>query len=630
MTAGDNMGKIVFFAPQPNIADLANKVSAEFPDVVDEICYIRSSDSIIAETKKKAAAGADIIIARGLQALMIQAQCDVSLVTLSMTAQEVAVLVDRAKKLCPGKERPVIALIGAVNFFPDLSKFNDLFGVELREYLYHDYSDWRYKTAREAIDDGADAVIGGLQDLHLSHERGVPAIYAGSTEESIRIAFSTAATVRKALDLQKKYDSNIEALMRGAFSGFILFGESGAALRCNGSAGLVLGMHTDRIIGSNVSDLIPGLDIELFRRVLSENDSGTQFVTLRNHSFAIMMRRIILDGEYGVLVSFKDTDKDLSRTNSDYARGRISFSIIRTSAPAMKRAIKQGYGFSRSASPLLICAEAGTPVLKFSQCVHYASEPARYGKFVPVDAMMWATPQEQERCLLGSGSQTGENTGAAWEAANGTLFINGIEYLHPSLQLKMLFLSQYHSLPLIDGGESAHLDIRLIVRSYMPLSELINSGKIMPELMFRLAAMAIEYPPLRDTRDDIPDLAAEILQRKCTQLGRYTELTPEALDVIKSYSWPGNHAQLESFIERLAISAGKSSIGPEQVSTLIRLMHTPDSEGGSRPISSGAAGEIIEALSKHGGNRQAAARELGISTTTLWRRMKEFGISPTF
>ena len=59
-------------------------------------------------------------------------------------------------------------------------------------------------------------------------------------------------------------------------------------------------------------------------------------------------------------------------------------------------------------------------------------------------------------------------------------------------------------------------------------------------------------------------------------------------------------------------------------------MHTPDSEGGSRPISSGAAGEIIEALSKHGGNRQAAARELGISTTTLWRRMKEFGISPTF
>ena len=169
------MGKIVFFAPQPNIADLANKVSAEFPDVVDEICYIRSSDSIIAETKKKAAAGADIIIARGLQALMIQAQCDVSLVTLSMTAQEVAVLVDRAKKLCPGKERPVIALIGAVNFFPDLSKFNDLFGVELREYLYHDYSDWRYKTAREAIDDGADAVIGGLQDLHLSHERGVPA-----------------------------------------------------------------------------------------------------------------------------------------------------------------------------------------------------------------------------------------------------------------------------------------------------------------------------------------------------------------------------------------------------------------------------------------------------------------------
>ena len=94
------MGKIVFFAPQPNIADLANKVPAEFPD---EICYIRSSDSIIAETKKKAAAGADIIIARGLQALMIQAQCDVSLVTLSMTAHEVAVLVDRAKKLCPGK-----------------------------------------------------------------------------------------------------------------------------------------------------------------------------------------------------------------------------------------------------------------------------------------------------------------------------------------------------------------------------------------------------------------------------------------------------------------------------------------------------------------------------------------------
>ena len=151
MTAGDNMGKIVFFAPQPNIADLANKVSAEFPDVVDEICYIRSSDSIIAETKKKAAAGADIIIARGLQALMIQAQCDVSLVTLSMTAQEVAVLVDRAKKLCPGKERPVIALIGAVNFFPDLSKFNDMSEVELHEYLLQDYKNWRLKLSNVAF-----------------------------------------------------------------------------------------------------------------------------------------------------------------------------------------------------------------------------------------------------------------------------------------------------------------------------------------------------------------------------------------------------------------------------------------------------------------------------------------------
>lgn len=221
---------------------------------------------------------------------------------------------------------------------------------------------------------------------------------------------------------------------------------------------------------------------------------------------------------------------------------------------------------------------------------------------------------------------TGPRPGALERARGGTVFLDGVSELPPSVQLRLLQALREGRFRRSGGDELLETDFRIISATDRDLETGASERSLNPELLARLGAFPIEIPPLRDRPADIDALAEQFLAAAAAKFGKpQLRLSDSARFVLRSHAWPGNVRELENAIERAAIlSDGEILPG-----------HLPF--GAVQPLDPAAAGTlnvhelerkaIEEALRLHGGNRTRAARELGISLRTLQYRLKEFGLT---
>lgn len=157
----------------------------------------------------------------------------------------------------------------------------------------------------------------------------------------------------------------------------------------------------------------------------------------------------------------------------------------------------------------------------------------------------------------------------------------------------------------------------------------MNDGSFLPELGYILSPQQLTLPPLRTRPDDLDQAITMCLDDCVTKLNRYVVLTKEARKVLMDYPWPGNYIQLHTFLERMSLTAPSRTVKDGYVRDLLEELYPgdlpPARESQEQPPSEEAA-RIIAALSRWGGSRAEAAAELGMSKTTLWRRMKQYGI----
>ena len=313
-------------------------------------------------------------------------------------------------------------------------------------------------------------------------------------------------------------------------------------------------------------------------------------------------------------------------------RQRYGLSGLVAQSPAMHAVLDLVERVAPTDATVLIQGESGTGKEVIAKAVHHASTRA-VRPFVAVNC--GAVPEtllESELFGYMRGAFTGATVnklGLFEEAHGGTLFLDEIAEMPAALQVKLLRALQSGEVRRLGATQHATIDVRVIAATHGDLPTLINQGTFREDLFYRLNVIQIALPPLRDRREDIPALAEHFLGRVAGKLGRGLRLSPEAVERLLRYPWPGNVRELENAIERAAILARREEIAPEDlpphVSAGLQLGPSPMLPR-QVTLAEAEREHILQTIERFGRNHSGAAEALGIGRTTLWRKLKEYGI----
>ncbi len=304
-------------------------------------------------------------------------------------------------------------------------------------------------------------------------------------------------------------------------------------------------------------------------------------------------------------------------------------------SPAMERVFRLVENLEQSEATVLLTGESGTGKEVLARAIHGHS-PRRSGPFVGVNC--GALPGELlESELFGHvrGAFTGavrERAGRFEVAAGGTLFLDEVADLPLQLQVKLLRVLQERTFERVGESQSRHTDARIIAATNVDLRRAVQEGRFREDLFYRLRVVPIELPPLRARREDIEPLATYLLARVAARQGRALRFSPDALRVLLGYGWPGNVRELENALEYAVAVCKGQTILPEDLPAELQqgtstIADEPAGNADAAQRSLGAGAEVLtQVLVAHRWRRVEAARALGISRATLWRRMREAGL----
>src|SRR2546425_11130747 len=304
------------------------------------------------------------------------------------------------------------------------------------------------------------------------------------------------------------------------------------------------------------------------------------------------------------------------------------FDMIVGQSRAMRDALGLAERVARTDANVLLLGESGTGKEVFAQAIHAASKRAE-APFVPVNC--GALPETLLESEL-FGHERGAFTGAIRTkpgrfefAEGGTVFLDEIGEVPQSIQVKLLRVLQDRTYVRVGGEEMRRADVRVIAATNRNLEEMIHSGRSREDLYYRLNVFPIRLMPLRERREDIPELVDTFLKQQERSLD---DITPEALEHLRNYEFPGNIRELQNLIERACILAGGGKI--ERVH--FPIGKTPLTAHPAELLSLGLSLDQIEkrlikeALERAQGNKTKAASLLGISRRALYSRMESHGI----
>ena len=285
-----------------------------------------------------------------------------------------------------------------------------------------------------------------------------------------------------------------------------------------------------------------------------------------------------------------------------------------------------------SSSPVLITGETGTGKELIARALHAEGE-RKNGPFVAVNCSA-ISPTLIESELFGhaKGAFTGadrERAGLFAAAHRGTLFLDEIGELPRELQPKLLRVLQEGEVLRVGESQPRRIDVRVLAATARNLREEVTRGRFREDLFYRLAVVEIQIPPLRERREDIPDLARHFLTRIAAREGRKTPvLSAECLEILSGYSWPGNVRELENFMEKTMIfNRGEVIEGLGLPGEVRRRERDGGDDLSLKSAVSRMEREYIrKALAVTQGNKTQAAKLLEISLRGLLYKMKEYGV----
>ncbi len=309
--------------------------------------------------------------------------------------------------------------------------------------------------------------------------------------------------------------------------------------------------------------------------------------------------------------------------------------IIATSG-SMTNVLARVRRLANSKLTVLIYGESGTGKELVARAIHTLSDRRNKPLLAANCAGFSEGVLESELFGHVKGAFTGaiaERRGLFEEADDGTLFLDEIGDMPLPMQAKLLRTLENGEIVRVGSNKPTHVDVRVVAATNKVLKDLVSQGKFRDDLFWRLNQATIHLEPLRDRREDIPPLIHHFIQEANTKHGKHvTGISPEAVRLLVRYNWPGNVRQLANVINNMVVLADREQIDVDDISD-------PAIRGSTEIIPAAYGGlhapTLVEiekayiqaALRQHKGNRERAAKQLGIGVRTLYRKLKEFDIS---
>ena len=343
-------------------------------------------------------------------------------------------------------------------------------------------------------------------------------------------------------------------------------------------------------------------------------------------------------GALDYLIKPLDFDKLQQTLSQALAHTRLSESpVVDTPAaqfgmvgdsPAMRTLLNNIALVAPSDATVLIHGESGTGKELVARALHASSGRSHRPLITLNCAALNESLLESELFGHEKGAFTGADKrreGRFVEADGGTLFLDEIGDISPLMQVRLLRAIQEREVQRVGSNQTLSVDVRLITATHRQLAEEVSAGRFRQDLYYRLNVVTIDMPPLRQRREDIPPLARYFLQRYAER-NRKTVLgfTPQAMDMLIHYEWPGNIRELENAVERAVVLLTGEYISERELP--LAIVGTPVS---GRPLDGNLIQPLVEvekeailaALEKTGGNKTEAARQLGITRKTLLAKL---------
>ncbi|MCP4547653.1 MAG: PAS domain S-box protein [bacterium] len=410
----------------------------------------------------------------------------------------------------------------------------------------------------------------------------------------------------------------------------------------NRAAEEITGVAVEEAIGNYCSDVFRSSMCEstcALRHTLATGRSVTNrvgyIITADGGRVPISLSTAVLRDSTGKVIGGAETFRDMSEVEAlrQELAGRFQVGDLISHSPAMRNVFELATAVADSVSTVLIQGETGTGKELLARAVHGMSP--RAGKpFVAINCGAFPDSLlESELFGYKRGAFTGahrDKPGRFALAQGGTLFLDEIGEISPAMQVRLLRVLQEHTYEPLGGTKTESMNVRILAATNRDLAAEVKSGGFREDLFYRINVIRVDLPPLRKRKEDIPLLADHFIRRFNRLQGReVVGLSSATLSLLMAHYWPGNVRELENVIERAFVMCGGKRIEEKHLPPELSGGESGDTEDSSIDLVKrvAEAASIRRALERNGFNRLAAARELGIHKTTLYRKIKTLGIT---
>ncbi|NLY44970.1 MAG: sigma 54-interacting transcriptional regulator [Tissierella sp.] len=596
--------------------------------------------------------GTKIIISRkGTAEAIRNAKIEVEVVVINTVLSDYIEAMEIAKQY-----NGIIAFFSYDDMTDDVKTVCQMLGINAKYYTFKTDRDCERLT-KEALRDGAVLGIGGSMNRKYAEIYNLEHITIENTETSIVTAIETAEQIllvkKEEFNKQQELQVQLErykAVLNFTHDAVIAIDEKGIVDVINPIAEQIIKVAPGYAIGKKIDDIIKDSGMVSILRIKEPqlNDimdvNGTLVSTNR-------IPIIVENQVKGVVATFQDikiiqeNENRIRRRLSDKGLiAKYSFHDIKGESKSLKNTVQIAKSYAKSDSTILIQGETGTGKELFAQSVHKASK-RKDGPFVAINcAALSKSLLESELFGYTEGAFTGAIKGGKiglFELAHkGTIFLDEIGEIPIEIQAQLLRVLQEREIRRIGSDITTPVDVRVITATNRDLKAEINDNLFREDLYYRISVLNLYIPPLRKRDDDINLLSNHFFERYLGRKSReYKNSFNAIMEKVKDYKWYGNVRELQNFVERISVLITYhddfreidyiidefilDNQSHKEMKAQVELVNTNQGVD----LSSWEEERIRSTLIKNNLSIQDTAKELDISRTTLWRKMKQYNIT---